>query len=31
MRDVNNGSAVQSGQYSMPFKLMIGAKTCLPF
>ena len=31
MRDVNNGSAVQSGQYSMPFKLMIEAKTCLPF
>ena len=30
MRDVNNGSAVQSGQYSMPFKLMIEAKTCLP-
>ena len=30
MRDVNNGSSVQSGQYTMPFQLLITAKTCLP-
>lgn len=30
MKDTKNGS-VQSGQYTMPFKLLIEAKSCLPF
>ena len=31
MRDVNNGAPVPAGQYTMPFQLLIKAKTCLPF
>jgi hypothetical protein len=31
MRDTSKGSPVQSGQYTMPFQLLIRAKSCLPF
>jgi hypothetical protein len=31
MRDSGKGSPVQSGQYTMLFKLIITAKSCLPF
>jgi hypothetical protein len=31
MRDLSNGAEIHSGQYSMPFKLLITAQRCLPF
>ena len=31
MKDVTNGAPLQSGQYVMPFKLLIEARTCVPF
>ena len=31
LRSPNSGSNVQSGQYTMPFQLLITAKVCLPF
>lgn len=31
MRDQNNGASAQSGQYTMPFQVLITARGCLPF